>query len=607
MATARSSKTNTKKKTPSSWHESPTLRWMMVLLVVMFAGATIGLGVYVGYYNDAALTGVRIAGEDVSGKSRVHIEERLKERIEDYTQTYWPVRFTAQGEEWIIPDEAISWEVTATVLQAMALGRQGNFSEQIHRRWNLWRQPIDLPIKIQFSEQLMASMSASMAAVLNIEAIPPSLQVEPGASGSSIVYVPGTDGQQFKKKEFWKQLISHAGWLKPIDPEIPVDVISMGVNAEDQLEAIARAEDYLEKELLLFYKDQEETIEWKVDEETLISWLDFKQPFNYSLIDGYLEEVALAINRPAQDAKFSFNQATAKVEEFIPAKPGLSLEREATSRSITQALTQLEILDVVEPVTIKVVTTEPKVSMAEVNDLGIQELLGKGESTYVGSIASRVHNVSLAASRITGTLVKPGEEFSYNQALGEVSAATGFQAAYVIMNGRTELGDGGGVCQDSTTVFRAALDAGLPITERRGHSYRVGYYEQNAKPGLDATVYAPSTDFRFLNDTPGHLLLQATADSVQKRLVVEIYGTSDGRTSEITNHVVWDITPPLPDEYIDDPTLPAGKTTQIDWKSGGAKARFDYRVTRTDEILWEKTYTTVYRPWSAKFLRGTGS
>lgn len=606
MATAPSTKTNTKKAS-TSWHQSSATRWIIALFVAVIAVVTIGVGTYVGYFNDAALTGVRIAGEDVSGKSRAHIEERLKERIEEYTQTNWPVRFAVQEQEWIIPEETISWEVTATVLEAMALGRRGNLSEQIRQRWDLWRQPVDLPIKIQFSEQLMASMSASMAAVLSIEAIPPSLQVEPSASGSSIVYAPGSDGRQFNKELFWQQLVSRHSRLEPIDQEIPVDVIGMGVDAEDQFEAIARAEDYLGKELVLLYEDQGEMTEWKVDEETLVSWLDFNQPFNYSLIDGYLDEVALAIDRPAQDAKFSFNQTTAKVEEFVPAKPGLSLERKATSGLITQALTQLEILDVVEPVSLEVVTTEPEVSMAEVNNLGIQELLGKGESTYVGSIASRVHNVALAASRITGTLVKPGEEFSYNQALGEVSAATGFQAAYVIMNGRTELGDGGGVCQDSTTVFRAALDAGLPITERRGHSYRVGYYEQNAKPGLDATVYAPSTDFRFLNDTPAHLLIQATADNAQKRLVVEIYGTHDGRTSEITNHVVWDITPPLPDEYIDDPTLPAGKVTQIDWKSGGAKARFDYRVTRAEEVLWEKTFTTVYKPWSAKFLRGTGS
>lgn len=606
MATAPSTKINTK-KAPTSWHQSPVTRWMLVLSVAVIVIVTIGLGTYVGYFSDNALTGVRIAGEDVSGKSRVHIEERLKERIEEYTQTYWPVPFTVQEQEWIIPDGAISWEVNSTMLEAMALGREGNLYEQIRERWDLWRQPVDVPIKIQFSEQLMASMSASMAAVLSIEAIPPSLQVEPSATSSSIVYVPGTDGRQFNKELFWQQLVSRHSWLEPIDQEIPVDVISMGVDAEDQFEAIARAEDYLGKELKLLYEDQGEMTEWKVDEETLVSWLDFNQPFNYSLIDGYLDEVAIAIDRPAQDAKFSFNQTTSKVEEFVPAKPGLSLEREATSKSITQALTQLEILDVVEPVTLEVATTEPEVSMAEVNNLGIQELLGKGESTYVGSIASRVHNVALAASRITGTLVKPGEEFSYNQVLGEVSAATGFQAAYVIMNGRTELGDGGGVCQDSTTVFRAALNAGLPITERRGHSYRVGYYEQNAKPGLDATVYAPSTDFRFLNDTPAHLLIQATADNTQKRLVVEIYGTDDGRTSEITNHVVWDITPPLPDEYIDDPTLPAGKVTQIDWKSGGAKARFDYRVIRAEEILWQKTFTTVYKPWSAKFLRGTGS
>jgi vancomycin resistance protein YoaR len=248
---------------------------------------------------------------------------------------------------------------------------------------------------------------------------------------------------------------------------------------------------------------------------------------------------------------------------------------------------------------------EAEIGTDSVNDLGILELLGRGVSTYHGSIPSRLHNIALASKRINGYLVKPGEEFSYNAAIGEISAATGYQAAYVIQNGRTELGDGGGVCQNSTTVFRAALDAGLPISVRRGHSYRVGYYEQNAKPGLDATVFAPTVDFKFLNDTPAYILVQMMVDEPNRTLTVEIYGTSDGRKAEIKNHVVWDVTPPPPDEYIDDPTLAAGVVRQIDWRAGGAKTKFDYVVTRDGETIYEKSFFTTYRPWTAKFLRGT--
>jgi len=188
--------------------------------------------------------------------------------------------------------------------------------------------------------------------------------------------------------------------------------------------------------------------------------------------------------------------------------------------------------------------------------------------------------------------------------VGEVADVTGYQQAYVIRSGRTVLDDGGGVCQTSTTLFRAVMEAGLPIIERRAHSYRVGYYEQNAKPGLDATVFSPTTDFKFVNDTPAHILVQTIVNALARTLTVEIYGTSDGRKGEVVNHQVWDQAPPPPDLYQDDPSIPAGQVKQVDWSAWGAKVKFDYRVKRGGETIYEKTFYQVYQPWQAMYLRG---
>ncbi len=168
------------------------------------------------------------------------------------------------------------------------------------------------------------------------------------------------------------------------------------------------------------------------------------------------------------------------------------------------------------------------------------------------------------------------------------------------------MGDGGGVCQVSTTFFRAILNAGLPIIERRAHSYRVSYYEQGSSPGLDANVYDPTTDLKFKNDTPGYLLIQTLIDSASSTLIFEIYGTSDGRVTTISKPVVTDITPPSEDLYIDDPTLPQGEIKQIDWKAWGAKVWFNYIVERGEETIYQKTFYSNYRPWQAVYLRGTG-
>jgi vancomycin resistance protein YoaR len=189
--------------------------------------------------------------------------------------------------------------------------------------------------------------------------------------------------------------------------------------------------------------------------------------------------------------------------------------------------------------------------------------------------------------------------------VGDISLATGYQQAYVIRDGRTVLGDGGGVCQVSTTLFRAILAAGLPIVERHAHSYRVGYYEQDSKPGLDATVFAPSADLKFTNDTSAYILIQSQVDKSKMTLEFDLYGTSDERKAELGKVRVWDVSDPPPDLYEDDPTLPAGTVKQVDYKAWGAKAAFDWKVTRGEEVLQERTFYSNYQPWQAVFLRGT--
>jgi vancomycin resistance protein YoaR len=254
---------------------------------------------------------------------------------------------------------------------------------------------------------------------------------------------------------------------------------------------------------------------------------------------------------------------------------------------------------------IPVIYTDPQVTTQQVNNLGIKERIGVGQSLFKGSIPSRIHNVGLAASKISGTLLAPGEVFSFNKTLGDVSALTGYKQAYIIKDGKTVLGDGGGVCQVSTTLFRALLNAGLPINERAGHSYRVYYYEQGSSPGLDATVYDPSPDLKFTNDTNDHVLIQSIFEPKIYKLTVEIYGTSDGRIAETTKPVVSSVVAPADDLYIDDATLPIGTIKQTEHKSWGAKVTYDYVVKKNEDIIFQKKFITNYKPWQAVYLRGT--
>lgn len=313
-----------------------------------------------------------------------------------------------------------------------------------------------------------------------------------------------------------------------------------------------------------------------------------------SKLNDVLSKIASEINKDPVEAKFTFNGN--KVTEFQTSMNGLRVNNEEVKNNIIQGFSSFEI-----PTTV----VYPNVATDQINNLGIKELIGTGSSTYFHSIPGRVFNINLAASKINGTLVGPGETFSFNQTLGDVSKFSGYQQAYIISNGRTVLGDGGGVCQVSTTLFRAVLNAGLPVDERVAHAYRVGYYEQNSPPGLDATVYSPSPDFKFTNDTGNYILIEAKNDPQNYSLTFNIYGTSDGRISNVSTPVVTKYLPPLPTIYQDDPTLPIGTLKQTDFAAAGATVTFNYSVMRNSRQIYEKTFVSNYQPWAAVYLRGT--
>src|SRR3989344_778584 len=323
------------------------------------------------------------------------------------------------------------------------------------------------------------------------------------------------------------------------------------------------------------------------------------------IVSQTIDELASRIDIPVEEALFQFEKG--RVTAFRASKEGRAVQKEeslARFEEAVKALPRAPTNYIV--INLPVYTIKPTATTDKVNTFGIKELIGRGYSEFTGSIPGRVHNIALAASRLNGILIPPGETFSFNGAVGDISAATGYQSAYIIKEGRTVLGDGGGVCQVSTTLFRAALAAGLPIVERHAHAYRVKYYElAGFKPGLDATVFSPTVDFKFKNDTLAHILIQTKTDTKNQTLTFELYGTHDGRSSEINNHKVWAATSPPPPLYQDDPTLKTGETKQVDWAAWGAKASFDYRVTRGNEVLQDTTFVSNFRAWQAVYLKGT--
>lgn len=343
---------------------------------------------------------------------------------------------------------------------------------------------------------------------------------------------------------------------------------------------------------------------------SLLHFKDFKfstsLKFDQQFIDDFLNLSADTYNIPSRNALFNFQNG--KVITFKSHQDGLAIEQDKFKKDAASAIQVINKDNTKIEVMLSDKVVNPEITLSEANNLGIEELIGTGTSNYSHSIASRIHNVLLAASKFNGIIVQKGEEFSFNKIIGDISLNTGYQSAYVIQNGRTVLGDGGGVCQVSTTIFRAALNTGLPITARSAHAYRVSYYENGSEPGFDATIFSPSVDLKFRNDTSGPILIQTEIDQANKILTFNFYGKKDGRIVEISSSKIWDVVPPPEPLYEDDPSLPSGQVKQIDYAAWGSKANFTYKVTSADgKILEDRNFYSAYRPWRAIFLRGTGA
>lgn len=231
----------------------------------------------------------------------------------------------------------------------------------------------------------------------------------------------------------------------------------------------------------------------------------------------YLKDLAVSINVEPVNANLVFDSG--KASTFRPAVEGLRLDINKSALAIIRSLENNE-----GEVELTVIKVPPTITLERINDLGIITLLAKGESNFAGSSSARTHNLRLGASKYNGLIIKPGEKFSFNDALGEVDETGGYLAELVIKNGGLIPEYGGGLCQVSTTLFRVAINAGLPILERRPHSFPVKYYNPQ---GFDATIYPGVVDLRFTNDTPAHLLIQTKVSGT--KLIFEIYGSDDGR------------------------------------------------------------------------------
>ena len=339
---------------------------------------------------------------------------------------------------------------------------------------------------------------------------------------------------------------------------------------------------------------------WTVKNDILASWItsvgdkdNLKISLDLNKIAQYLKnKIAPEIDREAKTPRYEIKNG--KMSSWQIGSDGYKLNLENSALNIREQYlinksNQSElIID-----TVKSEITE------DTNSLNIEEIIGTGHSNFVGSPANRIHNIKVGAEAVDGMLIAPGEEFSLVETLGEIDAAAGYLPELVIKNNKTIPEYGGGLCQVATTIFRSALESGLPITARQNHSYRVSYYEP---AGTDAAVYDPWPDVRFLNDTGNYVLIQSRI--VKNDIYFDFWGKKDGRIASSSKPVIYNITKPAPTKIIETTDLKPGEKKCTERAHNGADAYFDYSVTYANGENKSTRFKSHYVPWQEVCLVG---
>jgi vancomycin resistance protein YoaR len=586
---------------------------LVAILLFVFAG-------YQLLYRDRIHRGVQVRNLDLSGLSRAEAQSLLETSYVDFDQVPWRLRDGEQ--EWTVtPAElGIQFDAAATAEAAHAVGRSRspawNLGEQVRSAW----RGVQIAPVILYDEATARSYLEGLFEDVHRPVQNAALVIH----GAEIFETRPQVGRELNIEPTLATLRQAAGHLTRSEISLVVDetlprVIDASI-AHEQARAIISAPLtlYVESEPYTG-TDAEPPPPWQLSSEDLASMLVIEElavgdegstrlnaTLDQNALGARLTAIGQEISRTATNARYIFNDDTRQLEAIAPSVDGLALDVGASLTRISESADgpNREIA-----LSLTVIPAEFNESVTA-EQLGITELVASSTSYFAGSSQGRRNNVQIAASKFHGVVIKPGETFSFNEWLGEVTEEEGYDESLIIFGNETIPDVGGGICQVSTTAYRAAFWAGFPITERWAHAYRVGYYEQGGQPvGLDATIYSPHVDLKFANESPYHLLIETYVNQDKSTLTFKFYSTGNGRIVELEGPVVTDVIEHGEPVYREDAKLEPGEIKQIEWATDGLTSEIT-RVIRdatTREIIERKEFNSKFRPWDAVYLVGPGT
>ena len=480
--------------------------------------------------------GVKIANIDLGGYNFEDAKNTLTEITNKWLDS--KIELTLEDKNLISSWSSLgfSFDIDNTISLAIETAKHGGFFTSIYNQARALFGVYNVPLEVVWDEKIINDFTKNHYS----EYIKDSQNAKLVYENNHLKVIPSSSGREPSWSIFKKAVEEKSSFLNPFEkytlhlvrqyPEIKDDDVDFAKKRGNEILNLAPYSMYFEN------------ISWAIEKDLIGSWLIFSLvndntnsqnrildiDIDETLIASYLLNIVPEINRPPQNARLN-------------AKNDGSLEIEEKAITGTELLIEDNALEIKNSILSEKFSTNllthdtfAEIRLRNLDGMGIDSLIGRGESDFSGSSASRINNIAIGSSKFDEYIIESGEEFSFNEIVGDITEKEGYLPGLVIKNNQLIPEYGGGMCQVSTTMFRVAMYAGLKITERYPHSFPVSYYNPQ---GFDATVYPPHPDLKFINSTGKYIYIQKEIDD--EKLSFEMYGKGNDKTVEVKGPYIY--------------------------------------------------------------------
>ena len=587
--------------------------WLIRLPILMITGSiltVIVLGLFLFAfqmrYAETIVPGVSAMGVDLSGMTLTEATEALNNNFNYSNDSVFTFRDGDRFWQMTAADLGVGFDAEEMAAAALTIGHGSNVVSNLSGQAAAWFEGRSVAPVITYDQNVAVNQLAQIATEINRDPVNALLTL----NGTQVQVTEAQTGRQLdvsatlaRLNDIILQLDSGAE-IPLVVNETPPLVPSVAATAQ-------RIQTALSGPVTLTATDPNGTQlgPWTVSVDQIAQLLhvnltnngDGTQSYlvdiDMGAFETYLGQLAPGLITPAGDGRFDFDPATGQLNVLQPSQSGRTLNVEETLLRLEEGVFAAE--NRLVPMAFNY-TLSRYHNQITAEELGIRELVAEATSYYEGSSVNRRANIAVGVSRLNGVIIAPGEEFSFNYLLGDISPENGFVEGLVIFGGRTIAGIGGGICQVSTTAFRAAFTGGFAITERNSHGYRVGYYEMRGQDaGLDAAIWQPQRDFKFQNNTPYHLLIEASMYPGDNALQFRFYSTKHWQ-AELEEPIIKNREGAPAPRYVSNTDLQLGQIQQVDFAAEGADVTVYRNVYDLEgNLVTEDFVFTHYVPWQA--------